>query len=147
MAQGTGRATEPKGQDRPALMRDFHEYLNRQDFCDSTRKAYSSDVQSYVRYCADHPTASLLSGGRLDMGTTLSSVGSVGTFGRWGSCWFHVHTLCHPREINTSVSEIRSIKSDPLPRLPRGRFSVALDHKPPVECWETPKHTRQCRPL
>ena len=109
-----------KNQDRPPLLRDFHEYLNQQDLLASTCKGYFSDVQSYVRYCANHPTAAL------DDSHLLSVF-----LDRYADKPYRkARTSASLRLFFEFLRQKGLIDSDPLPRLPRGRFAVALGAKP-----------------
>ena len=106
-----------------SLERDFHEYLNQQDLLASTCKSYFSDVQSYVHYCADHPTASV------DDSHLLNSF--LNRYANKPNS--KARTSASLRLFFEFLRQIGFIESDPLPRLPRGRFSVAPGDKPPLE--------------
>ena len=104
-------------------MRDFHDYLNQQDLSASTRKTYFSDVQSFVRYCAYHPTAAL------DDSHLLN-----GFLGRYADKpTTKARTSASLRSFFEFLRQKGLIDSDPMPRLPRGRFAVAPGGKLPVE--------------
>jgi len=129
------RGTNPKRQVKSALLRDFREYLNQQDLSASTRKGYLSSAQSYLRYCADHLTAAL------DDRPSLTI--------------FLDRYADKPSTKATKSASLRLffeflrqkgfIESDPMPRLPRGRFSVALGSKPMEPLLQEPTEPEEER--
>lgn len=123
MAQGRERATETKAQDKPALMRDFRAYLEQGDLGYWTTDNYFYDAQAYVCHCNGRPRLKLDNPGLLAR--------FLGQFASKPHQKARKSTSL--RAFFDFLRERGVIESDPLPRLPRGRFAVGPHGKPTMK--------------
>ena len=112
-----------KNQDRSALLRDFRAYLEQGDLGYWTKDNYFYDAQGYVYHCNGRPRL------KLDNPGLLASF-----LGRYASKPHQkARRSTSLRAFFDFLRERGVIDSNPLPRLPRGRFAVGPDGKPTMK--------------